>query len=405
MPVVSNEIMTDVRNYYAITTKIFLLRTSHDEWLRATQELYNKVLYFYYRLFLDHPELHGLGDQKLLREMERLSIVGRDGRPVERPLPFEKFPLYFRRAAINAALAAGKSYLAREDQERPTEAFASGVTLYKGNYKDLDSHSIRLKVWDGERWRWIHARLSGNDIPEGAVCLSPRLVFRDGSVQLHVPIRQSVPDGKPLKERMGEDMKLCSVQFTNGDAIAVCCVVDSRGTVTAVRFLRGGRDYTHRCRRLLEKIEASRKAVGGKRGRDDNKRYWKKLKQISDDMAHRVSRQAVDFCVENDVGVIVLPKYSQEFTRYVMAAVGNWSPLRLNYQVRTQLKYKAWQAGILVLESEVSDIERYCALCGGAVCRHGEQFVCENGHQGNRRVNAAWNLGKKTWKSLSKHVS
>ena len=88
-----------------------------------------------------------------------------------------------------------------------------------------------------------------------------------------------------------------------------------------------------------------------------------------------------------------------------MAAVGNWSPLRLNYQVRARLKYKAWQAGILVLESEVSDIERYCSVCGGLVRRQGELFVCENGHQGNRRVNAGVNLGRKTWKSLSKHMS
>lgn len=405
MPAVSNEIMTDVRNYYAITTKIFLLRTSHDEWLRATQELYNKVLYFYYRLFLDHPELHGLGDQKLLREMERLSIVGRDGRPVERPLPFEKFPLYFRRAAINAALAAGKSYLAREDQERPTEAFASGVTLYKGNYKDLDSHSIRLKVWDGEKWRWIHGRLSGNIIPKDAVCLSPRLVFRDGVVQLHVPVRQVVPDGRTLKERMAEDMKICSVQFTNGDTIAICCVVDEPGRLTEVRFMRGGIAYAHRCRKLQEKIGASKKAVGEKTGRNDNRKYWKRLKWISEDMAHQISRRIVDFCEETGAGVIVLPRYSKEFTKYVMASVGNWSPLRLNHQIRAHLEYKAWQSGILVLESEVSDIERYCAVCGGLVRRRGELFVCENGHQGNRRVNAGVNLGRKTWKSLSKHMS
>ena len=104
---------------------------------------------------------------------------------------------------------------------------------------------------------------------------------------------------------------------------------------------------------------------GEKRGKNDNKRYWRKLKQISNDEAHQISRQIIDFCVETGAGVILLPKYSKEFTKYVMAAVGNWSPLHLNYQIRSQLKYKAWQAGILILESEVHDIDRYCALCGG----------------------------------------
>lgn len=397
--------MTDVKGYYAITTKRFVLRTSHGTWLRDTQELYNEILHFYYRLFLEHPELHNLGNQKLLRALEQLSIVGRDKRPVEQPLPFKGVPLYFRRAAINAALAAGKSYLARDGQEQPTEVFEAGVTLYKGIYKNLDSHSIRTKVWDGKKWRWIRCRLSGNVLLEGAVCLSPRLVFCDGKIELHVPVRQPVPDGRTLQERMEKNMKICSVQFSNSDAIAICCVVNSSGCLAAARFLKGGRHYAHRCRRIQEKILISQKSVGGRRSGNDNKRYWKKLKQISDDMAHQVSRQIVDFCVETGAGVIVVPKYSEAFTKYVMAAVGNWSPLHLNYQIRSQLKYKAWQAGILVLESEVSDIKRYCAICGGAVHSRGEQFACENGHQGNRRVNAGVNLGRKTWKSLGEHLS
>lgn len=397
--------MTGVKGYYVITTKRFALRTSHGTWLRATQELYNEILHFYYRLFLRHPELHSLGSQKLLRALEQLSIVGRDKRPVEQPLPFKGVPLYFRRAAINAALAAGKSYLARDGQEQPTEVFEAGVTLYKGTYKDLDSHSIRMKVWNGGGWRWIRCRLSGNVLPEGAVCLSPQLVFCDGKIELHVPVRQPVPDGRTLRERMEKDMKICSVQFTNGDAIAICCVVDSSGCLGAVRFLKGGRDYAHRCRRIQEKILLSQKSAGRRRADNENKKYWKKLKQISDDMAHQVSRRIVDFCAETGAGVIVLPKYSEAFTKYVMAAVGNWSPLHLNYQIRSQLKYKAWQLGVLVLESEVSDIKRYCAACGGAVHSRGEQFVCENGHQGNRRVNAGTNLGRKTWKSLGKHLS
>ena len=91
--------MADVQEYYAITTKRFVLRTSHEDWLRATQKLYNEILYFYYRLFLERPELHGLGNQKLLRALEQLSIVGRDKRAVEHPLPFNGVPMYFRRAA------------------------------------------------------------------------------------------------------------------------------------------------------------------------------------------------------------------------------------------------------------------------------------------------------------------
>ena len=392
--------MTEEKSYYAITTKKFVLRTSHDGWLLETQIIYNEVLCFYYQLFLAHPELKDLGNQKCLRELELLSIVGRDKRPVEQPLPFKGVPLYFRRAAINAAIAAGKSYLSRETQEHPTEAFASGVTLYKGAYMELDSSSIRMKVYDGEQWRWIRCRLSGNRIPEDAVCLSPRLVFENGTAQLHIPVRQTVSDGRTLKARLEKDLKICSIQFTNGDAIAVCCAVERSGQLTAVRFMKGGKDYAHRCRRLQEKIRFSQEAVGGKIVKGDNKKYWKKLKKISDDTSNKVSRQIVDFCLETGSGVILLPKYSKEFSKYVMAAVGKWSPLYLNHQIRSQLKYKAWKAGILLIQSEVSDIERYCASCGGIVNKRGENFVCENGHEGNRRVNAGVNLARKVWKNI-----
>ena len=126
---------------------------------------------------------------------------------------------------------------------------------------------------------------------------------------------------------------LCGIQFTNGDAVAVCCVVNSRGSVTGVRFLKGGKYYAHRCRRILKKIEVCSDS--------SNHKYWKKLKHMSEDMAHQTSRRIGEFCAENGVGAIVLPKYSKTFTKYVMAAVGNWSPLHLNYLIRGQLKYKA----------------------------------------------------------------
>ena len=92
-----------------MTTKKFTLRTAHTEWLLLTGQFYNEILYFYYQLFLGHEELHRMGNQKAMRSLERLSIVGKAGEAVECPLPWKGVPLYFRRAAINTAMAAGKS--------------------------------------------------------------------------------------------------------------------------------------------------------------------------------------------------------------------------------------------------------------------------------------------------------
>ena len=400
------------RLYYSITTRKFILRTSHDGWLLATRKLYNEVLYFYYRLFLEHSELYALGNQKALRELERMTIVGRDKQPVEEPLPWKGFPLYLRRAAINAALSAGRSYLARDKQAFPSETFSASINLYKGNYKNLDSRSITIKVWNGEKWQWLKCRLYRNHLPEDGICLSPRVVFKANGMELHVPVQQTVPNGKPLRERMGSELRICSLQFTNGDTFAVACILNRENELEAARFFRGGKTYAARYNRILDKIKKSREAVGNEfrtsadsesAGRN-NKRYWKKLKCLREDTAHQISRRIVDFCRESGAQVIVLPKYSREFSKYVMISVGDGSPLRLNDKVRTLLRYKAWQEGILVIESEVSDIGRYCALCKAAVHIKGELFICENGHQGNRRINAAKNLGRKTYENLDRHM-
>ena len=40
-------------------------------------------------------------------------------------------------------------------------------------------------------------------------------------------------------------------------------------------------------------------------------------------------------------------------------------------------------------------VKSVCAICGGKVRRKGNEFLCENGHQGNRFLNDARNLGRK----------
>ena len=78
-----------------------------------------------------------------------------------------------------------------------------------------------------------------------------------------------------------------------------------------------------------------------------------------------------------------------------MVKSGNFSPLHLSSKIRTNLQYKAWAEGILVLETRTDGLKDKCALCGGKVRRKGNEFLCENGPQGNRFLNDARNLGRK----------
>ncbi len=103
--------------YYSITVKKMNILTRHSDWLVKTQELYNQILEFYYNLYLDTFQDGRPGSMEALRTLEKLTIPGRDRQPVQYPLPWQKVPLYFRRAAINSAIAAASSYLSREKQK------------------------------------------------------------------------------------------------------------------------------------------------------------------------------------------------------------------------------------------------------------------------------------------------
>lgn len=397
--------------YYSITTKRFVLRCKHDSWLRTTQELYNDILLFYYQIYLEREDIRELKGMQVFRTLEMLTVVGRDRQPVPYPLKWKGVPLYFRRAAINAAIAAGKSYLARGVQEHPAESFEKAVTYYKGMYRNFGEDEIILRVWNSQEWQWMRCRIAGNYFPPDAERLSPSVVIREKMIQLHAPVREKVMDGRKARERMHSQSRICALQFTNSNCAVLCVIMDHQGNQVAVHFIKGGSQYAHNYRRIEEKIDRAQKAMGYQnldpKARPQewpNKKYWIKLKNLSDYFSNSVSRQVINYIIEYRADIIVVPKYDREYTRIIMATVHNCSPLRLMRRIREQLTYKAWRQGILVLDVNASNTSSVCAKCGGPIRKHGDQFQCPNGHRGNRYINTALNLGRKCLESFSKHM-
>lgn len=385
---------------YSIKTWKFVLRCSHPEWLAATEQYYREVLDFYFRLLLQRYELWNLSTFQMQRELECLTLKGRDGRQPVCPLPFQKVPLYFRRSAINKAMGSLKAYLARSRNQQESNcglprSIEASVTYFKGMYRDFTDTGITLKVWDGNSWRWMDCKLKGTPFPEDAEVLSPSIVLDNKFCRLHVPVKQETEDARNAKERMKSGDNICSVQFTNTDIFAMCCALDSKGGQLAVHTCRGGDAYRHQCGRLLQKVEASRQNTENDNVQYPNKKYFEHLRNLSEYYAHQVSRQIVDFCVEQQVKTIIMPLYSADFSRMVQYRTGNFTPLHLSSRIREYLKYKAWGAGIIVLEHSADNISNRCAICGGSIKRKGTQFLCVNGHEGSRFLNSARNLGKK----------
>ncbi len=438
---------------YAITTRKFNLIHDHREWFADTQTLYNSVVGFYCGLYVElwggrrsepadgqkdnglqmgsadeRQDIQGRNDAAARRLpnnrdamgiLEKRTIPGRDGKTPLNPLPFETVPLYFRRAAINAAIAAAKSTLARETEGSRIPEFHQSVTYYKGTYKDLTDHSVTLKVWNGEKWVWTECKLSGNHLPKDAQVMSPSIVVREKRLEFHVPVKEEVTDGRNAKERMAAGEKICAAVFTNEDACVVCSVTEGKakpamdetqtvddGKVSygPALFIRGGKEYAHKCRQVMEKLEKSKSSTKDDGNAKANQKYWMRIKHLNDSYSHLFSKKVIDFCKEQGAKVLVLPEYKKPYTDMVMAKAGNFSPLHLSFQIREKLKYKAWKTGIIVLEAGEHHTGDRCAICGAKAKRCGKHridYICENGHTGNYYLNMARNLGVRCMESFS----
>lgn len=389
---------------YCITTKKFTLQCKHPEWFAVTQEYYNQIVFFYYQLLLEHREFHTLSNQQILRNLEKRTISGREKQPVENPLPWKKVPLYFRRAAINTAIGLVKSYQNREDFCNPAASTHASVVYYKGMYRDFQQNKVSLKVWNGETWNWIQCRLSGNQFLPSMERLSPTIVLTKKRVFLHIPVKEEIEDIRTAKERMLKGENLCSIQFTNSDAFVVACVLNADGQQKAVRFWKGGKKYQHDCQQILKRIqksEVSRKGFSPEEEKE-NQIYWMRLKQISYAYAHQISSEMVTFCLEQEAKLIVVPMKNGIYSKAVYQSVGNWSPLHLSFRIREFLTYKAWKAGIVLVEKAPEKALEQCPICGEKIEKRKELYQCKNGHRGNRYLEAARSLGRSCQKDFQK---
>ena len=293
---------------YAITTYKIQLNYKHLDWFRQTQSLFDAVLAFYYELLEKQPEALSLSNQNLLRHLELQTIKQRDGTPPESPLPFEKIPLYFRRAAINAAISMYRSYMGKlkawqESQEKqikngklkmensatesqsdselnqigkadlhqnlppftfnfPPESAKKGrpsppkhlhmaMLYYKGMYKDFADGSILLKLYTGKAWAWVKHRTTGRPFPKNAELMSPTIVIKKKKVMLHIPVKEIVEDSRTAKERVKQNEKFVAVALTGSDNLAVCTTIEADGRATAPYFIKGGKELAHRRKLLL----------------------------------------------------------------------------------------------------------------------------------------------------------
>ena len=108
-----------------------------------------------------------------------------------------------------------------------------------------------------------------------------------------------------------------------------------------------------------------------------NKRYWEKLNRIRQNTAHLVSKEIIDFCLDNDVKVISIAKVEDDVPTFEHK-VGKYSPITLRRIIVNYLSYKSFKDGILVTTVRQNYTASKCNKCRAKVKRISNEYVCEN---------------------------
>lgn len=409
----------EAKTGYRTITYRFRLYCNRKDCLEETKRMYNRVLEFYYGVLQQEPELLNLSRQQTMRQLELLTVGARgEETEAKHPIPYDKVPLYFRRAAISDAIRLYRAYVnGNENGAKAAEEFHASPIYYKGMYKDFCNDSIRLKLFDGERWSWEECRidLCGREFPENLKMLSPTIKVNGNRTMLHVPVQEPVDDVRTVKERMQTEERICAMSFPGGDCFAVLAVLDREGHLLETKFIRGGKRLAEEKGRLIGRLKRNRESMGGDTSKlppDENKHIKEKLHNLAEDAAHKVSHQVVSYCEERGIRILVVPNYKQNTINmnelgYLNATSYDW----LGRRIISYIKYKAFGRGMVVASVSRKDISRTCHSCGAQVKKYneghapsvnyygGKNFICPNGHQGNSHLNSAINTGLKFLKA------
>ena len=379
----------------------------HFDRLKETKELYDRVVKHFFEVLTQEEDLLLQSDFLLLRALETKCIGTKEmkaaGVMPQYPLTgFPKVPLYFRRSAINTAID-----LAR----KKATTLNPNMVLYKGMYQEFTDKTIQIKLLCNGKWEWVTYPFSGREFPEGTERLSPMLVLDKKTAWLEVPVSFPVEDVRTVKERMKTEDRICSLAFPDNDTLAVAALLDRNGNELEHRFFRGGKQKEEQRRRVLGKIRISEESRGFEARKNvtkvmENTGYYAELKDINRHYAHSISRQILDFCREQNIKVLVVPNYEKSIDfsdkHYLKTDAYRW----LGRSIIKNLKYKAFQQGIVVTSIRPYHIADCCSECGEKIRRYnqghtagknyygGKLFTCPNGHSGNAALNTAKNVGK-----------
>ena len=315
---------------------------------------------------------------------------------------FPKFPSYLRRAVLNLALGIVSSYrsnLANWEKERKGQAPQLSLThyaypaYYKNNlFRNFDPvrQTIELKVFKNGDWVYETYKLKTSDCTYYQTYLTGK--------KQNVPIIQKKGRRFYATFSYEEEVslvkeesisKICAVDLgLNTDA--TCTIMDQDGTVYARTFISFSKEHD-RLDTQLGRIKRNQK-----RGSRHNKRLWRGVAGISQDIADKTVKAILDFGNEHGVDVFVL-EYLDFKGKNIVKRAHFWRYKRI-YKILAQ---RAHQYGLRIARVNARYTSRL-AFDGSGWSKRGREIAPETpyaemqfptGKTYNADLNASYNIG------------
>jgi transposase len=299
---------------------------------------------------------------------------------------FPDFPNRYRRSVIKDSLGKVRGYLTAQ-----ASWHASGKTqgkpkiptphnypvLYDGTYAldldtlDLRKSFVRLKVYTGSQWTWVHYPTRYNRYferrraEEGWETESPKLVLNKQGAAIHFLQTKTITAKKIVESKQDPNLVTVAVDL-NVKYLAVI-TVRWHGVIKETRFVSDHGLDQHRYRHLKRVAKKQWQSGNPIKGERSNQELWAHIRLQNQDSAHKTARAIVEVCERYPGCVLIF-----ERLRVIKPSRGGSKSRRRNRKQANQLKgkinqfakEKAYASGVVSVEVNAHGTSQYCSRCG-----------------------------------------